>query len=91
MWSVIAALFGAIANFFLNRHKSEQETIVQTANEAGKVSADVSRQIDKDEHEAIKKNDAATAGRIDDLNHAGSLHAENSIAADAVDSANDPV
>lgn len=91
MWSAIVSLFTVLANFFLNRKKSEQQVIVQTANEASKVSADISRKTDEDANAALKKNDVATAGRVDDLNHAGSLHAENRIAADAVDSANDPV
>ncbi|WP_312926629.1 hypothetical protein [Pseudescherichia sp.] len=91
MSAVFSAIVTFFLNFFLNRKKEEKQVIVETANEASRVSADVSRKTDEELHAQITQVEASIAERTAELDHADGLHAQNRIAADAVDSANDPV
>jgi len=87
MWSAIASVVTVLLNFFLNKKKTDQQII----NEANRASADVARTTDEEAHVQIAAVHSDTLRRTDAARHSDSLHTRNRIAADAVDSANDPV
>lgn len=91
MSAVFSAIVTFFLNFFLNRKKEEKQVIVETANEASKVSAEISRKTDEELHAQITQVEASIAERTAVLERAGGLHAQNRIAADAVNNSNDPV
>lgn len=91
MWAAIASVVTVLLNFFLNRKKTDAQVVTQTANEAGKASAKISRKTDEELHAQITQVEASIAERTAELERAGGLHAQNRIAADAVNNSNDPV
>ena len=67
-----------------NRKKSAQQQIVETANEAGRVSAEITRETEAQNDTAIAELDNNRRSDLADLRAADSVRAKNRIAADAI-------
>lgn len=88
MWTAIAAGLSWLLNWLFNRKKSEQQQTVETANEASKVSAEISRNTEQVTRNEITESRQADAAAVAAVHAADSLRAKNRIAADAVNRAN---
>ncbi|TCL06885.1 hypothetical protein [Sodalis ligni] len=91
MWSAIVTFISTIINFFLNRKKSEQQQTIETANEASRASADITRQDEQATEHDITESEKQTDTAIADLHCADSVRSKNRIAAEAINRANRPM
>lgn len=91
MWAALATVITALLSFIQSRKPDPEARAAQTINEANRATADIARQADEDLHVKTAEVAADAAGNADRLRHAGGLHEQNTVAASAVDSANDPV